>query len=64
MNLNDLLGMRLEDAQNLLRAQGEEAKIVLSRAPRTERDAGTLRVVRVRPGELTVCAFLDGVPEK
>lgn len=55
--------MRLEDALDILRAQGEQMQVVQSRGPRAERDGGTLRVVRVRPGQMTVCAFLDGVPE-
>jgi len=60
----ELLGMRLEDALVLLRAQGEEPEIVQSRGVRVERSGGTLRVVRVRPGQVTVCAFLDGAPQK
>ena len=63
MRPEELLGMRLEDALARLRAEGSEVRVVPSRGPRVERDGGTLRVVRVRPGELTVCAFLDGAPK-
>lgn len=63
MRPEELLGMRLEDALEILRAQGEQMQVAQSRGPRVERDGGTLRVVRVRPGQMTVCAFLDGAPE-
>ena len=61
MNMSELLGMRMEDALKQLREQGETAEVVVSSNPRG-RDEGTLRVVRVRPGQITVCAFKDGSP--
>lgn len=63
MNMSELLGMRMEDALKQLREQGETAEVVVSSNPR-RRDEGTLRVVRVRPGQITVCAFKDGSPER
>ncbi len=53
--------MRLEDALEKLRCAGEpRPEILYSAAPKAEREQGVKRVVRVRPGQLTVCTFLDG----
>ena len=61
--MHDLLGLRLEDALAKLRERGEEEPaVVVSASPRGGHEGGTLRVVRVRPGQLTVCAFMDGQP--
>ena len=58
-----LLGLRLEDALARLRERGEEEpEVLVSASPRGGHEGGTLRVVRVRPGQLTVCAFMDGQP--
>ena len=62
-DMKDLLGMRLEDALALLRERGETAEVVISASPRGQREDGTLRVVRIRPGQITACAFMDGVPQ-
>lgn len=60
-----LLGLRLSDAQRIMRSLGCEPEIVISSAPhRTDTDGYTLRVVRVRGSQLTVCAFTDGIPGK
>jgi len=57
----ELLGMRLEDALEKLRCAVEpRPEILYSAAPKGERAQGVMRVVRVRPGQLTVCTFLDG----
>ena len=56
----ELLGMRLEDALDVLQRTGEtKAEILDSSAPRAQREHGIRRVVRVREGQLTVCTFLD-----
>ncbi len=60
----DVLGMRLEDALALYRAQGMEPAVIITRAPRDSRSGGTLRVVRVRENELTVSAFRDAPPNQ
>ncbi len=63
-DVRDVLGMRLEDALAYYRALGVDAPaVVRSDSPRGERSEGTLRVVRVRPCQLTVCAFMDGLPQ-
>ena len=60
--MQDLLGLRLEDALSLLKARGVTPTVVEARAPRNPREGGTLRVIRVRDTELTVSAFQDGIP--
>ena len=60
--MQDLLGLRLEDALALMEARGVTTTIVTTRAPRDPREDGTLRVIRVRGTELTVSAFQDGIP--
>ncbi|MBE5811773.1 MAG: hypothetical protein E7318_12695 [Clostridiales bacterium] len=65
-----LLGLPLETALAAARAWGMEPKVLVTCAPRRkgEEDTGaregTLRVIRVREGELTVSAFQDGDPRK
>lgn len=61
--MDALLGLRLEDAQAVLRNQGIDVRIVRTAAPRTAREGGTLRVIRVRDGEITVSAFQDQIKE-
>ncbi len=61
--MDALLGMRLEDALSLLKAEGIEVKVVQTVAPRTARESGTLRVIRVREGEVTVSGFQDEIQE-
>ena len=60
--MQDLLGLRLEDALKRLEARGMTATVVTTQAPRVTREGGTLRVIRVRGSELTVSAFQDGNP--
>ncbi len=56
----EVLGMRLEDALDVLRHAGEtEIEILDSSAPKAQREQGIRRVVRVRDHQLTVCTFLD-----
>ncbi len=63
-----LLGLPLEKALETVRAFGVEPRVLVTHAPRRrgEDDSqlrqGTLRVIRVREGELTVSAFSDGDP--
>ena len=59
--MQDLLGLRLEDALALLERQGITPTVITTRAPRNPREEGTLRVIRVRGEELTVSAFQDSI---
>ena len=59
--MEKVLGMRLEDALEILRGMGMEPNVVTTVAPRTQREGGTLRVIRVRSGEIIVSAFQDAV---
>lgn len=61
IGMERVLGMRLEEALDLLRAMGMEPAVVTTVAPRTQREGGTLRVIRVREGEITVSAFQDAI---
>ena len=61
--MTDLLGLPLEEALARLSAAGITATVVETAAPRP-RSGGTLRVVRVRDGELTVSAFMDDTPHE
>lgn len=69
-NWEALLGLPLDKALESARAWGCEPKVLVTCAPRRkgEEDSaarkGTLRVIRVREGELTVSAFQDGDPKK
>lgn len=56
---SDVLGMRLTDALACLQADGQTVKVVRTCAPGKPRTGGEDRVIRVRPGELTVSAFLE-----
>ena len=60
--MQDLLGMLLEDAVELMRQRGMEPEIILTRAPRGERDEGEKRVIRVRGNELTASVFQVDLP--
>ena len=69
---DSLLGLPLDSALERARAWGCEPRVVTTGAPR-RRDARTpaedtyprtLRVIRVREGELTVSAFQDGEPSR
>ena len=74
--MQQLLGMRLEEAEAILRQQGVEPRVLITCAPRRKGEEasavreGTMRVIRVRElkcpegGELTVSAFQDGEPRK
>lgn len=59
----NVLGLPLEEALQRLRAQGVEPQVVRTSDGRSARTGGTLRVVRVRPGQVVVSAFLDGAPD-
>ena len=60
--MQELLGLRLEDALSILEARGVTPTVVTTQAPRHSRETGTLRVIRVRGTELTVSAFEDSIP--
>ena len=60
--MQDLLGLRLEDALALMKERGMTPTVVTARAPRNPREDGTWRVIRVRGTELVVGAFQDGIP--
>lgn len=66
-----VLGMPLDKALALLRADGIEPIVVETKAPPRRgaapeasdgRKEATLRVIRVRGSELTVSRFFDGTP--
>ena len=69
-NWESLLGLPLDQALETARAWGVEPKVLVTCAPRRKGEEatgtreGTLRVIRVREGELTVSAFQDGDPRK
>lgn len=64
MDYNVLLGLPLSTVLERLGPDAENWKIVATTDPRHEREDGTLRVIRIREGELTVARFFDGVPVK
>jgi len=58
-----VLGLPLDRALALLRAQGIEPEVSVTRAPGDRREGtGTLRVVRFKENILTVADFHDGAP--
>lgn len=59
----ELLGLRLEEAAEILKERGTEPVVIRTDAPRGEKREGNLRVIRVRGNELTVSAFLYGPGE-
>ena len=69
-NWETLLGLPLDKALDIARTWGVEPKVLVTCAPRRKGEEnsamreGTLRVIRVREGELTVSAFQDGDPRK
>ena len=69
-NWESLLGLPLDQALETARAWGLEPRVLVTCAPRRRGDdsaeprEGTMRVIRVREGELTVSAFQDGDPRK
>ena len=65
MSTVNVLGMRLDAALALCRAQGmAEPEIIATQAPRGQRSEGTLRVIRVREGQWTVSSFMDATPKE
>ena len=64
-----LLGLPLGKAVETARAWGVEPKVLVTCAPRRKGEEesaareGTLRVIRVHEGVLTVSAFQDGDPK-
>lgn len=60
---DELLGSKLEEAAEILRARGIEPVVIRTDAPRSGAREGDLRVIRVRENELTVSAFLPGPGE-
>ena len=69
-NWESLLGLPLDKALCIARTWGMEPRVLVTCAPRRKGEEnsamreGTLRVIRVREGELTVSAFQDGDPRK
>ncbi len=65
-----LLGLPLEKALEIARTWEEEPQVLVTCAPKRpgaaeeEQREGTLRVIRVRAGELTVSLFPDGMPKE
>lgn len=62
--MREVLGMRLEDALALYRADGVEPTVTITHAPRDQRNGGTLRVIRAGENEVTVGVFMDDVPKQ
>lgn len=58
MEVQEVLGMRLEDALKVCEAHGIEPEIVWTQPPKG-REHGTVRVIRVRGNALTVSRFED-----
>ena len=59
-----VLGLPLEQAEAVLRAEGVEPEIVMTAAPGNRpRTEGTLRVIRRSGRVLTVASFPDGMPK-
>ena len=69
-NWESLLGLPLDKALETARAWGVEPRVLVTCAPRRKGDdsaaprEGTMRVIRVHEGTLTVSAFQDGDPRK
>lgn len=61
MKLQELLGMRLEDALKVCDAQGITPQIVQTLPPKG-REQGTVRVIRAQGNVLTVSRFEDELP--
>ncbi len=67
MKPEELIGMRLDDARDRLRATGDkDYEIRISRAPRRPTGVGALHVLKVDESkkEITVCAFITDIAEK
>lgn len=63
--MTGLLGLPLDRALERYRALGSVApRVLYTAAPRRAQQEGTLRVVRVRPDELTVAYFPDRVRQE
>ncbi len=62
--MQQLLGMRLEEAEAILRQQGVEPQVIFTCAPRNARKEGEKRVIRVRGSELTVSLFQVELPSE
>ncbi len=58
MEVQEVLGMRLEDALKVCEAHGFVPEIVWTQPPKG-REQGTVRVIRVRGNALTVSRFED-----
>ncbi len=58
MNMQELLGMRLEDALRICREQKIEPKVIMTLPPKG-RELGTVRVIRAQEGVLTVSRFQE-----
>ncbi len=61
MSLEEVLGLPLEDALAIMRDMGYEPAVRTTSAPKG-RHEGQLRVVRARPEEIIVSAFLTEGP--
>lgn len=52
-----LLGLPLHEAEDILKREGVTPRVIVTRAPRDEREGGNLRVIRHQGDTLTVAAF-------
>ena len=58
----ELLGLELDQALALLRAEGKNPAVRETRSPRRrEQEGGTLRVVSVKEDEVLVSRFFDPI---
>ena len=63
--MTEILGLPLDRALQILAAKGlPSPQVVVTASPKSAREAGTLRVVAVSGGCVTVSRFLDGMPEE
>lgn len=62
MDMTQLLGMPLPEAETLLKAAGLSPKITYTSDPRNHREDGTPRILRATQEELIVARFRDGEP--
>ena len=64
MEAQQLLGLPLDTALERLGEDAARWRVTLTADPKRSREDGTLRVIRVRDGELVAARFYDGVPQK
>ena len=62
--MTELLGLPLHRALAHMEEKGlPTPRVLYTASPKSQREAGTLRVVAAQNGNLTVARFLDAMPE-